>query len=122
MARGVLATQSTVRTGLVASYTAATVDGHGVDNADQKTVIHVKNGGGVAVVVTFPTVPTVDGLAIPDRTISIPAGEERYIGPFPKGIYNQDDTAGDTGIKECLFIDTDVQASVTYAAIKLGAK
>lgn len=121
MARAALTVQSTSRSGLNAAYTAAAVDGHAFENLRENVVIHVKNGGAGAVVVTIATPATVDGLAVPDRTVSIPAGGERFIGPFSKSVYNQDDTEGDTGIEEAVFVNTDTQADVSYAAIKLGA-
>jgi len=121
MARAELASQNTSRAGLNATYTPATADGHAIDNASAKAILHVKNGSGVSTVVTIPTPNTVDGLAVTDLTVSIPAGEDRFIGPFPKGVYNQDDSAGDTGIEEAVFINASPTTSVTYAAIKPGA-
>lgn len=121
MARTALTLQTTARTGLNTSYTAATADGEGFDNTSERVMLHVKNGGAGATVVTIATPGTVDGLAITDRTVSVPAGEERMIGPFKKEQYNQDDSGGDTGLSEAVFVNTDVQTSVTLAAIKLGA-
>jgi len=34
------------------------------------------------------TQQTVDGEAIADKTIVIPAGERHLVGPFPKTVYN----------------------------------
>jgi len=112
MARQALAVQSTVRTGLKATYSAAHADGHAFNNAREDVFLHVKNGGAGAVAVTIATPGTIDGLAIPDLTVSIPAGEDRFIGPFPKELYGQSDGT--------VHVNTDVQTSVTYAAIKSG--
>lgn len=120
MARTELALQSTARTGLDPAYTAATADGEGIDNDSQRAFIHVKNAGGGAVVVSINTPGTVDGLAIPSLDVTVPAGEERFIGPFPRNVYNQDDSAGDTSIAEAVFIDTDTQTGITIAAFLLG--
>lgn len=121
MARTELTLQTTARTGLNPSYTAATADGEGIDNDSQRVVLHVKNAGGGACVVSLDTPGTVDGLAIPSLDVTVPAGEERFIGPFPKNVYNQDDSAGDTGVEECVFIDTDTQTGITLAAFLLGS-
>ena len=118
MARTVLAVQPTVREGLAASYTTATVDGHAFSNAGRNVFLHVKNAGGVSTTVTIVTPGTVDGLAIPDRTVSIPAGADRFIGPFPK-TYEQVDSLLD--INEAVYVNAAPQASVSYAAIKLGS-
>lgn len=121
MARTELTLQATVRTGLDPAYVAATVDGEGIDNLSQRVMLHVKNAGGGAVVVSIDTPGTVDGLAIPSLDVTVPAGEERFIGPFPRNVYNQDDSAGDTEIAEAVFIDTDTQTGITLAAFLLGS-
>ncbi len=51
-------------------------------------VLLVENGGTGAVTLTFITYATVDGLAVNDLQISVPAGETHLIGPFPTGVYN----------------------------------
>lgn len=121
MAREALASQSPSSSGLNATYTSATVDGHAIDNRDGDVVIHVKNGGGVSTTVTIDVNKTTDGLTIPDKTVSVPAGGERFIGTFRESLYNQDDSGGDTGIEEAVFVNAAPQASVTYAAIKVRA-
>ena len=83
--------------------------------------MHVKNAGGGGVVVSIDTPGTVDGLAIPSLDVTVPAGEERFIGPFPRNVYNQDDSAGDTSIAEAVFIDTDTQTGITLAALLIGS-
>lgn len=120
MARTELTLQTTIRTGLEPAYVAATADGEGFDNTSQRAFIHVVNAGGGGVVVSFDTPGTVDGLAIPPLDVTVPAGEERIIGPFPRNVYNQDDSAGDTGLDEAVFIDTDTQTGITIAAFLLG--
>lgn len=113
MARQVLAPQSILKTGLLPVYTAAApvIDGHSIVNAG-KTFVHVKNGGGGATICTIQTPGTIDdNLAIADRTVSIPAGSERMIGPFIISIYNQ--TGG------VIWVDFDVITTVTLAALTL---
>lgn len=120
MARAVLAVQDSVLAGLTPTFTVATVDGHAFDNRSGKVVLYVKNGGGVSTTVTISTPATVNGLAVADLTVSIPAGEERVIGTFPRGVFNNDDTAGDTGQADVVFVNAAPQASVTYAALKVA--
>lgn len=49
--------------------------------------IHVKNGDSSPHTVTVVTPAEVDGLEVADREIAVPAGEERFIGPFPTSWY-----------------------------------
>jgi hypothetical protein len=54
--------------------------------------LYVKNASGSPITVTIDTPGLVDGLAIANLTVSVPATTgERMIGPFPPGIYNQAD-------------------------------
>lgn len=74
--------------GLGPAYSAAAGGGDTFD-PDQDTFIHVKNGSGGAITVTVVT-PRVDpqtGLAEADVAVSVPAGGERMIGPFPFETY-----------------------------------
>lgn len=50
---------------------------------NERGFLRVKNGGGSSITVTIPT-PGVTkfGLAEPDITVAVPAGEERVIGPL----------------------------------------
>lgn len=58
---------------------------------DGKTFIHVKNGGGSPDLVTIVSQISEDGLAVADRTVNVPAGEERMIGPLLPHVYNDGD-------------------------------
>ncbi len=58
---------------------------------DGKTFIHVKNGGGSPDTVTIVSQNSEDGLAVADRTVVVPAGEERMIGPLLPHVYNDGD-------------------------------
>lgn len=119
MARTALAVQEAVLTGLTPTFSAATADGHAISNPDEKVAIYVKNASASPITVTIATPATVSGLAITDLTVSVPAAGERLIGPFPKGLFNQDDS-GVSGVEEAVFLNTSAQASVTYAALKVG--
>lgn len=111
MARTALTVQVIARTGLDPAYSSANADGHSVQNTGRECV-HVVNGGGGAITVTIQTPGTVDGLAVSDRTVSVPAGEDRIIGPFPVRDYNQPNT-------ETIYVDFSGVTSVTVAALRL---
>lgn len=65
---------------------------------DGKTLARVANGSGGSLTVTIVTPNTVDGgLAIADRTVTVPDGESRVIGPFPKSSYN--DSSGNVTLQ-----------------------
>ncbi len=113
MAYANLSTQIVVKAGLTPAYTAATLsDGNKFSNTG-KEFIHVVNAGGSPCVVTMPTPATISGLAIEDKTVSVTAGEERMIGPFEPGIYNQPADKG-----KC-YITYDQATSVTIAVIRI---
>lgn len=106
----VLTVQQIARSGLDPSYASAAGGGDTVPN-DEKTFLHVKNGGGSSITVTIQTPGTVDSLAITDRAVSVPNGEERMIGPFPASYYGSTLTLSYSDV-----------TSVTIAAIRMPAR
>lgn len=112
MARAALTVQQIARTGLEPAYAAAEADGNAFDNTGRE-FLHVKNGA-TQCVVTVKTARTVDGQGVTDRTVTIPATEDRMIGPFPAAIYNQLGGAGDV-----VHVDYDDVSNVTVAALRL---
>lgn len=122
MARVEKSAQAIVRTGLNPAYTAVVAgaaNGIAFDNSSAGPVLHVKNGGGGAVAVTIETPGSIDGLAIPDLSVSVPAGEDRIIGPFPKALYNQ--VEPDTALNEAVVVTFDIDTSVTVAVLSPGS-
>ena len=114
MARTALTVQDIVASGLNPVYSAANIDGHSIDN-DNKAFLTVKNGGAGACEVTVQTPRQEDGLDLAERVVSVPAGEERDIGPFPPKSYNRTSGA-DVG---SVYVDFDQVTSVTVAAKRL---
>ncbi len=110
MARTAITEQQITSAGLEATYVAANADGNKFNNTD-RTLFHVKNGGGGDVTLTFQTPGTVDGLAIAERTVVCTAGEERFWRGQPS-IYNQPTT--DAGM---VYVDYSGVVSVTVAAL-----
>lgn len=111
MAATALTVQEITRSGLDPAYTAANGDGHTISNDGSRTFVHVQNGGGSPITVTLTTTITVgdDDLAVADPTVSVPAGEDRMIGPFPQSEYSSSLTV--------TFSDV---TSVTVAALKIS--
>jgi len=53
-----------------------------------KELLVFKNGSGSQMTLTIATQQTVDGEAVADKTIDVPAGETQLFGPWPTSIYN----------------------------------
>ena len=86
----VLTSQQIANTGLNSAYSAASASGDSFVNTGRE-FLHVKNGSGSSVTVTIATEQTVEGLAVADATVTIPAGEDRFIGPFATNTFNDSD-------------------------------
>lgn len=77
------------RTGIAdpAEVTGDTVVGNECTN-DGRVVLRVRNAHAtVPQTATFITPGSIDGLAVTDRALSVPAASTRWIGPFPAAIY-----------------------------------
>jgi len=83
----VLTVQTVSRSGLQPSLAAAAGGGDSFANTGNEFV-YISNGGGGSITLTIVTQSTVDGQAVADRTVSVPAGESRFVGPFPTSHYN----------------------------------
>lgn len=82
-----LAAQSIVRAGLAASYAAVAGGGDEFVNTGVEFV-HIKNDGIDPTDVTFATPRIVDGLAVAELVVTVAASADKFIGPFPKGTFN----------------------------------
>lgn len=94
MANVRLTPQAITSAGIVPSYTAmATTDTYLISN-NGRVMLHFKKSGAGAAIVTIPTPDTVDGLAVTDRTDTVPATTgDRMLSKFKPGVYN--DANGD---------------------------
>ena len=81
-----LSVENIAVTGLNATYNAVAASDEFAN--DGNVIVHVKNGDGSANTVTITTPQTVNGLAVADAGGSVPAGEDRFFGPFPRATYN----------------------------------
>lgn len=109
--RTTVAVQECVRAGITPTYNAATAtDGDAFTN-DGKTMLSVLNTGSESTL-TIQTPGTVDGLAIADRTVVIPATTgKKFIGPFPPTQYNQSDGK--------VYLDWSSATGVTFAVVRV---
>ena len=121
MARTVLTVQEISRTGLDITYVAGDqANGHSFDNIRHNVFLHVKNSNAETRVVTITTPNTVDGLAIGDLTVTIPANTgDTMIGPFPGSLYDTIDTDPDPDIDPAIFVGLSADAGITLAAVRI---
>lgn len=119
MAKTALTLQVTDREGLEATYANANADGQAFDNASGKVILHVKNGSASPVTVTIGSAGSLDGRTVAALSVAVPAGEDRFIGPFPGALYNAADNT--LNIDEAVSISFSAATDVTVAAIKLGS-
>lgn len=114
MARTALTVSEIVRSGLTLSASAANADGHSLVNTDKNAalLLYVNNGSGSPITVTIQTPGTVDGLAIADRTVTVAAGAERFIGPLTAKDYNQSDGT--------VYVDFSAVTTVTVMGLKIS--
>ena len=80
-----LAVQQISRLGITPTYTAIdATDTYFAPWMDGRLILHFKNTNGSISTVTFDVQQTVDGLAITDPTVTIPATTgDKFIGPIP---------------------------------------
>lgn len=94
------ATQDILISGRIPAYQAPNITDTFTFPNDGETFLHVKKTGAGSCNVTVVTPGTVDGNAIADLVVSIPASTgDKMIGPFRPEIYN-DPT---TGLISCTF-------------------
>lgn len=92
-----LTAQSVVESGLEATYSAAAAGGDQFIN-DGREIVHIKNGAGGDITLTVtaqnsPTsIPGYGNATKSNAVVTVTAGEERFVGPFPTSAYN--DTSG----------------------------
>jgi hypothetical protein len=114
VARVALTVQAPTRAGLNATYTTSMTAGagNGVRYAyTGREALHVKNDSGGALTLTIKSALTVDGLAVADRTVTVPAGGARFVLPGTADVCKQ--TSGE------VYIEFDVVTSISVAAVAL---
>ena len=110
--RIVVAAQKIVPAGLALNLTAPTVDGDVVPTG--AVGLYVLNGSGAPITVTAQTPQTVEGLAVAENIVTVPAGAFRIIGPFAAGTYGRPSSGADPGK---VYVDYSAITSVTRGLI-----
>lgn len=112
-----LTVQSVAESGLEATYSSADAAGDDFANdSSNRIFIHVKNGDASSHTVTITpadatvTVPGYGAMTKSTPAVAIPAGEDRFIGPFPL-----------TAFGAAPAIAYDAVTSVTIAVLKVPA-
>ncbi len=106
-----LTMQDVVRAGIAPTYAAADVAGDNFVN-DGRIMIHLKNTNAAVRNVTVITQMVVDGKAVADDLIAIPATTgDKMIGPFPPTIYND--------VNGKVQLTYDAVTNLTIAVIRL---
>lgn len=98
------------RAGADTAGAAADVAGDSFPNAGQEFLL-VKNGSAAPINVTLDIKASLDGAAVVDPVVAVPAGGERIIGPFPPGIYND--------VNRRVSVAYSAAAGVTVKALRL---
>jgi len=112
-----LTIQDIVEGGLAAAYAAASAAGDAVLNLNGDVFLHVKNGDVASHTVTITAqdqsevVPGFGAMTKSNVQVSVPAGGDRFIGPFPRQAFN--DSLGKVQITY------DAVTNVTIAALRL---
>ena len=113
MPRTAITVQSIVRTGLEATYESFDqANGMSFSNAGATAFVHIKNGDASGKTLTIVTSYTGDGLALADRTVSLAATSDYFIGPFPNGFYGNSTNT--------VYLDIDSGTSVTIAVLQVS--
>lgn len=93
MPRVSLAHQVVVRSGLSVSETAGDAVNNHSTQYEPRALLRARNAHAtLAKTVTLRIPTTVDGQAVTNRTVSVPAVSTRYIGPFTDDYRQGDDT------------------------------
>jgi hypothetical protein len=95
-----LTVQNSARAVASVALTAAGAGGDEWVNTGKEGFL-IDNQDAASKTVTFVTQATVDGEAVGDKAVVIPAGEMHILGPFPKSTYN----------------DANEKVQVTYSAV-----
>lgn len=102
---------SNLTSGLEPTYASAAGGGDQFANSG-KEFLHVKNGGGGAVTVTIDSQTNCNFGHDHNIAVSVGAGEEWILGPFPKSRFNDS-----SGLVQITYSGV---TSVTVAVIKIG--
>jgi len=108
----VLTLQAIKASGLAANYATASAGGDKVPLGAGNVFVHVKNGGASSITVTLTTQSnSYKGLTVPDRTVTIAAGADQFIGPIDPALHADINQQANVGYSSA--------TSVTVAALRI---
>jgi hypothetical protein len=117
MARSAIVVTPITRVGVApgAQTVADSVNKHYFVNADRVYLEVISTDVGAQTVgIEFAPSATVDGVTPPAKSIAVPAGVTRLVGPFPAVYYNQPASQ--------VFIDPSVSTTLQFRAYQLPAQ
>lgn len=85
---------------------------HYIAGNDGHIMLEIISTDGGAQSVTILTPGTFGGLNLEDRTVSVPAGQTRYVGRLAPGIYNQADGS--------IYLDPSVSTNLKFRAYRVS--
>jgi hypothetical protein len=117
MARTAIATTAQGDAGIdITTMPAANVDGHAIEGGGS-TQLAVRNASGVSVNVTFQSAATLDGLAVADLVVAVPAGATKLCKRLSPAVYDRPSGAVDAGK---VYVDFSAVTSVTCLPVEAG--
>lgn len=105
--------------GIAATYLSAPPAGfvYKFVNDTGKNVIHLRNGGPVTVNLTVYLARSLfDGLAVANLIVAVPAGQQKFIGPFPPYLFSGSMQGGSNRI---VAFSVDQSTSVSFAVLHI---
>ena len=87
-----LTVQEIDRNGVTATYSACDAACDQFVTESGREIVHIKNGHASAQDLEIVFANTQDGESVPNKTISVPAAGEMFVGPFPTQHYRDKDT------------------------------
>lgn len=110
LARTVITPTAITSNGVTQTLTAVNADGNNFNNNGASLVV-IANGYTATITATFQTPRTIDGLAVADKEIAVPAGTTFMAGPFGSNTFNQADGT--------VYVDFTETTSVTFGVFYL---
>jgi hypothetical protein len=123
MARGVLTAKTSDRVSANSQITFTAADGtnkHSFDNTAENLMLVIKNAHSGSHIVTIQRPLVVDGAALGNLAITVAAGQDAIVGPFPGSMYNQADSGN--SLTQAVLVDPPVSpTALSFAVLKVGS-
>jgi len=107
-----LTAEQVSKSGTIATYTSVALANTYTVANDGRTMLHFKKSGAGDCVITVVTPGTIQGMAVADLTVTVPATTgDKFVGPFPMSLFNDAN-----GLLQFTASDT---AGLTVAVLRL---